>query len=145
LFVWVSNHSSGASWPIFLKFWLGNSVELRDWSKIKSWVVWVGRRTGMFWLAFEVFSWVGPLLLEKIGKIFIYDQAQVNGGINYPEQRWVLKLVLNSSIVRSYNFFVLNLYIKHQFCRPTQTYTDLHRPTLTYTDLHRPTQTYILI
>ena len=40
----------------------------------------LGRATEMC-LAFEILSWVGRLL--KIAKIVIYDQVQVNGGINF--------------------------------------------------------------
>ena len=41
---------------------------------------------------------MGRLLSEKIAKIIVYDKARVIGGINhdYPGQRWVPKLVLDT-------------------------------------------------
>ena len=44
---------------------------------------------------FEIFNWHDILLIGKIAKIVIFDNARVIGGINYdfPGQRWVLKLV----------------------------------------------------
>ena len=62
-------------WPVCLKFWMGNSGEPRECSK----------------LGFKILSWDGG----KIVKIVICDQATVNGVSNYeyPGQRWVLKLV----------------------------------------------------
>ena len=55
----------------------------------------LGRTMNMFLFGFENLSIVGRLLLGKIANIVIYDQAQVNGGVNYeyPGQRWVPELV----------------------------------------------------
>ena len=41
---------------------------------------------------------MGRLLSEEIAKIIVYDKARVKGGNNhdYPGQRWVPKLVLDT-------------------------------------------------
>ena len=72
LFVCMSDHNSWTPWPVCLKFWVENSGEPRECSK----------------LGFKILSWDGG----KIVKIVICDQTTVNGGSNYyyPGQRWVL-------------------------------------------------------
>ena len=72
LFAWMFDHNPWTPWPIYLKFWLGNSGEPRK-----------------VLFGFEILSWSCPLLQVKIAKIVIYDQVRVNGGSNleHPRQR----------------------------------------------------------
>ena len=48
--------------------------------------------------------------MGNIAKIVIYDQARVNGGSNYeyPGQRWVLKLVINTTMNMIHITFPVN-------------------------------------
>ena len=55
----------------------------------------IGRTTGMILAWFWDSKLTGKIVIGKIGKIVISDQARINGGsiYEYPGQRWVPKLV----------------------------------------------------
>ena len=54
---------------------------------------------------------------RKISKIVVYDKARVNGGINYdyPEQRWVPKLVIRYVLCTMLYFVLLMSFARYLY------------------------------
>ena len=66
-FVCLCDHNSKAPRPICFKFWLGNSMESREFSS----------------LCFKIFKMSRSTFIGKIDKIIIFNQVRVNGKNNY--------------------------------------------------------------